>query len=456
MGWMDRFLKRAKTKGLLHAFTADDVEIPEGSDPIENIESLMKKSLKAAVIGTSNRYTSYVSQVKEAYKKYNAKSDYGNNVIRECTAGRVAAIMGEGVNIKANQPKVEQFLTAWAKEAGLIEGMRLTNGVIGSELTGYALFILKKDDDNKRMVVERVPYKPGLIVVKDPNGDPDNPTITLKYYDKNNKLVTYTPPGDDFVYIQTGGDDTAANPTTKLGIILTEAENYDRANKDLRINNFHFARTTPVFETQSAQETDQQVEALAQSEWEIGDGYVGTAKLAYVSPTTGAYENLKGEMECVIKVISGVTGVPLHWLGHADLLSNRSTAETLYEALKYATAKERTAWNDGLYRLFKKVLELSIDNRYIDLDFSDGFSVNLPLLDFTALDTRVRALSLAYHDMVISTGDYQNAIPGINPAETNKELESGHKYDPKLYMNTITPAQTGKVGGASENNNSSQ
>jgi hypothetical protein len=59
-------------------------------------------------------------------------------------------------------------------------------------------------------------------------------------------------------------------------------------------------------------------------------------KLSLLVPEVGAMENLKSEMLINAKAISAVTGIPIHWLGHVDAMSNRSTADSLYETINNA------------------------------------------------------------------------------------------------------------------------
>jgi len=156
--------------------------------------------------------------------------------------------------------------------------------------------------------------------------------------------------------------------------------------------------------------------------WQIGEAFVGTAKFGYAAPGTGAHENLESELAATIKTISSVTGIPVHWLGFVDLMSNRSTAETLYELIKNATILERQVWETSIYFLILKAQELFIDGGGEKLALNTDFEVRLPLIDFNEFLNRVKGLSLAFADSVISQDDYMHMLPGIDPLKTKRAI----------------------------------
>jgi len=235
----------------------------------------------------------------------------------------------------------------------------------------------------------------------------------------------------NFIYVRTGGDDTnSQGPVTKTGVVLTDIENYDRAIKDMRRNNHIFARVTPTFKTKDNKETISLMKSLADIKWTIGKAFIGSAIFGYESPETSAYENLTAELVATIKTISSVTGVPVHWLGYVDLMSNRATAQTLYELIKNATVIERVLWQQALYDMIAKGQELYIDAGGEGLSKLDhDFEVRLPLIDFSEFLERVKALNLAYGDEAISVDDYRNMLPGIDPLKTRRAIEKAKEED---------------------------
>jgi len=404
--------------------------VPEGGKENIIIESLLTANrLGISIPGTTNAYQNYGAQVSETYRKYNGQADFGNQQTRVVIDLRTAFIAGEGVSISTENEQtadwIEQFL-----ERNYFNGNKFINAVKGSEMTGQSLLLIKPQlwkDESVYIKISRLPYvisKEYRPVYLDDTIRDEVVAIQIK---KEGNWVTSG--FSDFVYIRTGGDDTNSyDAVTKVGVVLTDIENYDRAIKDMRRNNHIFARITPTWETETEAEAKTIRDQVNQQKWKIGDAFMGAAKFKYETPGSGAHENLAAELVATIKNISSITGIPVHWLGYVDLMSNRSTAETLYEAIKNATINERSEWQTGMYNLILKAQEMYIDSGGTDLPKLDyDFIVKLPLISFSDFFDRIKAYSQAFADRAISIDDYRNAIPGINPMKTKKAVELEEK-----------------------------
>lgn len=401
------------------------IQASEGSKQKLDIESLMLASgVNTSVPGITNSYTDYKLQTVAIYSKYNAGEDYGNQLVRTVVDFRTAFIGGEGISVSCKNDDVSDWIDDFLTRNKL-NGSTLINLIKGGEMLGQSLAILDYNKDTNEIEVYRKPY------------DKDKP-YRPKYDPKTNKLLdiqvkkenSLDPEGwkslglEHFVYIRPGGDDRLNNkPTTKTGIILTDIDNYDRCLKDIRRNNHIFARITPVFEVTNENEANALKKNLAAIKWKIGTAFIGKAKFKYETPPSGAHTNLTAELVSAVKTISAATGVPVHWLGFVELMSNRSTADSLYEMIKNSTLNERLIWEEALYDIILKAQELYINNGGKDITLEKDFEVKLPLLDFALFFDKVKALSMAYTDEAISIDDYRNQIPGINPLKTAKAIE---------------------------------
>jgi hypothetical protein len=393
----------------------------EGVGDSVTIESLFTATrINTSIPGTTNSFTTYDTQVRETYKKYNGRADFGNQQTRAIIDLRTAFIAGEGISISAEND-------ATAKWVDDFFGERFLNAVKGSEMAGQSLMVLSpKVDDNDDVYVKvtRIPYmleRPFRATYVDPFIKDELEGIEIKEKGLWKKATI-----NNFIYIRTGGDDAdTRGPTTRVGILLTDIENYDRALRDMRRNNHVLARITPVFETKTEGEAKSIRAKINEQRWRIGQAFMGTAKFSYVTPEGGAHENLQTEMVSTIKNISSVSGVPVHWLGYTDLMSNRSTAENLYEMIKHATLSERVAWERAAYETIVKAQEIYIDSGGTELPALDNtFQVKLPLIDFSKFKERVEALSKAFTDDAISMADYRNMLPGIDPLKTQRAVEA--------------------------------
>ncbi len=402
----------------------------EGSSREIMIESMLTgRLLTTSIPGTINAYTTYDSQVAETYNKYNSFASFGSQQTRAVVDLRTAFIAGEGISISCEDDSTASWIEDFISKNRL-NGNHFINAVKGSEMAGQSLLLLRPSpwvDGSLYVKVSRVPYTitaPYKPVYKDPLLREEVEDILVR---RDGQWVSFG--FSNFIYVRTGGDDTNnGGPVTRIGVVLTDVENYDRAIKDMRRNNHIFARITPVFETANAEDTKALRAELNQMKWVIGKAFIGSAKFSYATPGQGAHENLAAELASTIKTVSSVTGIPVHWLGWVDLMSNRSTAETLYEFIKNATIDERIEWQNAIHNLILKAQELYINAGGTELPgLNPDYQVSLPLIDFGNFMERVRGLNLAYADQAISIDDYRNMIPGIDPLKTKRAIEQEQK-----------------------------
>jgi len=426
LGETQQYFNRKKKVRSGKVIRTISIQATEGERSQVIIESMMTAlRLGTSIPGTINAYNTYESQVGETYRKYNSFASFGCQQTRAVVDLRVAFICGEGISVSVKDENTSKWIESFL-EKNKLDGTNFINAIKGSEMAGQSLFILKPafwQGDELYIKSLRIPYRitmPYRAVYSDPLAKDEVISIMIK---RDGMWVDmgYV----NFIYIRTGGDDAnSEGPVTKVGVILTDLENYDRAIKDMRRNNHIFARITPNFQTKNTSETGSTVKWLTEHKWKIGEAVVGSAEFEYKTPKGGAHENLQSELTATIKTISGVTGIPVHWLGYVDLMSNRSTAESLYELIKNKTIIERSEWEAALRTLIIKAQELYIDNGGRELRKLDrDFQVRLPLIDFGDFLDRVRAWSIAYSDEAISIDDYRNNMPGIDPTKTEKAVE---------------------------------
>ena len=396
------------------------------ADPVV-LESLITATrFNTSIPGTSNAYKLYENQTREIYKKYNGWADFGVAQVRAAIDIRTAFISGEGVSVSAENDATAKWIDDFLIKNNL-RGERFTNAIKGTEMSGQTIIMMRPAewfDGSLYVRTTRVPYsleRPYRATFKDPFIKEELEAIEFKVEGLWQKGSL-----GKFVYVRTGGDDfDTRGPTTKVGVVLTDCENYDRALKDMRRNNHILARITPHFKTTSSNESKSLRAKLNEMRWRIGQAFIGTADFKYVTPGQGAHENLETEMVSTIKTISSVTGIPVHWLGYVDLMSNRATADNLYEMVKHATISERVAWERAMFELIIKAQEVYINSGGTELPALDRkIQVTLPLIDFSQFKERVEALSLAYRDEAISMADYRGALPGIDPLVTERAVKA--------------------------------
>jgi len=414
----------------------------EGGKDSVDIESLLLASrVTSSIEGVSNKFDSYSSQVLETYKKYNGCGTWGNVQTRALVDFRVAFIAGEGISVSAKNEVTAKWIEDFIND-NFLNGSLFINCVKATEMAGQSIYNLKANKEDEKDT------DPKIIVYLDPYRKDHEYTPKYKLFGARSSIEFTVLEGvekksksiKDAVPVVTGGDDILSQgPTTRIGVALNDIENYDRAVKDIRRLNHYLARITPTFKTKDTKETRALTNWLGEMRWKIGQAFIGTAEFEYVTPSTGAHDNLKTELTTTVKNISAITGIPIHWLGHVDLMSNRSTAESLYETVKHATLIERVIHQEAIYNLILKAQEMYIDSggdkqfNLVDKDFE----VKLPLIDYSNFLERVRALSLAFSDNVISMFDYQSQLPGIDPMKSTEQIEEDKKKEIDLIVGGI-------------------
>lgn len=423
-----------------------------GKTKMEIDSLLFGRSIDVSIPGVYNGYTTYDEQVEGMYEKYNGFADFGNQQTRALVDIRSAFIGGDGISVSCEDETTSKWIEDFL-ERNKLQGSNFVNAIKASETTGFTLLVMEikqNEDEENEVVVKRFKYdikRPIEPVYADKNFNEDIVQIRIK--EGTNWIpLNYA----DYIYVRTGGDDSNHyNPTTKIGVVLTDIDNYDRALKDIRRNNYIFARVTPVFEVNSESEAKNLKTWLQAIRWKVGTAFIGKAKFHYESPGTAAYENLISEMTATLKSISATTGVPVHWMGHVDLMSNRSTADSMYETIKNATVSERLIWEEALYDLIVKAQEMYIDAGGA-LKLNKDFQVRIPLISYEGFKDKVSALSQAFADSAISMEDYRNELPGIDPLKTKKAVEAEQKeQEEQLIKNGVPSIPENNTEGDSEN-----
>lgn len=390
-------------------------------------------------IGCGNSYSSYSSQVSATFRKYSGKDTLGNWQTRALVDTRTAFISGEGLSIHAKDNSLSKWIEKFLIDNRL-KGSRFFDFVKAGEMLGNGLFVLTADTTKEQIRIKRIPaaveggkqysYTPDDL--SDPAG-----SATIKIDDKKftDKYVKY-------VKLAGAPCDYSETPT-KIGLCLNLVDNYDRGMNAMRGNNHLFGRITPHFECED-DNTVAKINSLVNAgQWKIGTALATRAKLKMVVPEIGAMDNIKAELTTLVKGVSSVTGIPVHWLGHVDMMSNRSTSDSLMETVNNATVNERAVWAESFYDIIVMAQELAINKGFKDAPktVNYDFEVKIPLIPFTRMLDYMKTLSLAFSDGAISLSDYQNMLPGVDPYRVRQNLKAEAKAKAKAMETLINKSE---------------
>jgi len=148
---------------------------------------------------------------------------------------------------------------------------------------------------------------------------------------------------------------------------------------------------------------------------------VTDAEVSMLGAPMGGVDSLYKEIETNTKIISGLTGVPAHFLGFPDLLSNRSTSDNLFEALTVSVAKERKVWIGFYQELFQAAMRLH------NKSFSGALRPELVTAKIAEADkARLEMLATVwlplYQGGALSLRSLLERVPGIDPTAEEKAI----------------------------------
>ena len=402
-----------------------------------NVRRLALDIVSETESGEINEYKDYEKQVEATRSKYDNVVDLGSSMVRSVVDLRTAFISGEEIAVSSDNVAFVDWAEDFLKKNKFQSDIFIP-AVKSAEITGHMLLVLdladekdlRKDSDDVMVKIKKIQY------TKDIKYKPIYSGIFNEDFEhvaaKGKESLEYKElPYKYFVYIRTGGNDLpTSDPVSRVGNVLQYIDNYDRCLHDIRLINHITARITPVFNTTDAQYGAKLKQELIDEGWKIGDAVIGDVKFTYESSDTGPLDSLTNELVALIKSITSVTGIPVHWLGYTEILSNRSTAETLYDLIKNATINDRSKWQDALYDLILQAQKVYIEaggNKITEID--KNFKVTVPLIDFASFLERVEALVMAYTNYGISLQTLRANLPGVDPTKEKRFVDDEIKDD---------------------------
>ncbi len=395
---------------------------------------------------TGNPYPSYVQQVEELNKKFKGIADWGNQITQTITNVRSATVIGDGIVVsdsdadeeisvqqKQNQqdqqgsgpkkmPKASkelEFIRQFIEDNNL-DDETTQQWVIEAFLEGKALITLhsvplepheKRPGQNSKILATFLPWTTSRYEVET---DPNNYSIvTGAHYFVNGKKVPLA--ADKFVYRKFTGRINEVNTAAPLlGPILKQIEDLDKAQWDWRKINMLFAAPTPYFKCETADEVDKLTTALHKINWKIGKLLITNAEFSMVGINDQGITSLSKEIDYLIKLISATSGIPAHFLGSPDLMSNRSTADSLIELLLSTTSKEHLMWIGLFGELFRKAIILANTQWKTAMD-PMKVKTDIPRTASVKLRELVTVWLALYKAQAISLSTFLQRVPNVDP-----------------------------------------
>ncbi|NCC60040.1 MAG: hypothetical protein EOM12_03690 [Verrucomicrobiae bacterium] len=374
-----------------------------------------------------NPYTNYKEAIAETAKKYEGTAQWGVQQVRNIIDVRSAFIIGQGFKLiesgapqGAKKSREMEFVEEFVKHNDLDEETPQELAKEG-EIEGRCLVNLFPNKDGKNIDFRFIPYSVyGYEVHTDPKDYED--FLSVSYQDLNTKAGVTLKKGD-FVYRRFAGRLSKVNEIMpKVAMVLRHCEALDKALWDWRTINNIFAAPTPYFKCENATDVDPLLKKLKELNWKIGKVFAGVADFQMVGMNGAGLDSLYKEIECLAKIISGATGVPVHFLGFSDLMSNRSTSTDLFEFINASVNRERKTWEGFYQELFDAAILKH--NSLMKTTLKTGV-IKAEVLTLT--EAQLRLLSEIWLPLytagVIDLDYFLGKIPDIDPAKVKESQD---------------------------------
>lgn len=334
---------------------------------LQNALSILVSNNETQKTFVGNSYQDYKSAITELCKKYEGTADWGVLQVGNIIDIRSAFIIGQGIKAipkdsKNKESRELEFIQKFIEHNDLDEELP-QDLAKEAELEGRVLVKLIPNQDKKQIDVRFISYNTNGYTVKTAAGDYKK-YESVTYKDSETKQDV-TLKAEEFVYKKFSGRISKVNDVMpKVAKVLTQCENLDKALYDWRRIDGLFSTPTPVIEcddSQVAKDLNSEINAPNKPiNWKIGKLLIlAKAKFVLVGADVAGATALEKEIIALAKVISGATGVPVHFLGYPELMSNRAVSTDLFEFINASTNKERSIWTGFYEELFYKALMMA-------------------------------------------------------------------------------------------------
>ena len=398
---------------------------------------LTAKGVESSNTYKGNEYGSYKEAVAEIGAKYFGTAKWGvwaGNIIDV----RSAFIIGRGLRIvntgDSKGPEMD-----WANEFMDYNRFEISLPIIfanEAEIEGKFLSKLFIDEEDKEYARNDYKIKARYMSWRDyaytvvANAKDYLRYEKIKYQeDTIDKFI----PEAEFVYRKFGGRVSDPNSATpKLWRSLTQIDDISKAYRDWRKINSLFASPTPTFTFAEAKDAETFSKQIIN--WKIGKRVAIKGDFKYVVPDISFSSNLKEEILMKLKSLSGNTGVPVHFIGLPDLMSNRATAENLMELIWASTRNEREIWESAYTEIVRKAMLMRNLKRKSNILDPRKVKVEIPEISSSDWEQLEKVYMPLFKFGAISLHLLLSKIPNINIEEEEKRQKQNQvEQDEKDY-----------------------
>lgn len=411
-----------------------------------------------------NRWVTYESAVVELTRKYLAFAQYGVGSAHAVISFMAAEIAGNGAILSSENPETKKFLecyTRWNKldstgffntaRIGVIEGKVLREPQLKTDAN-------EKEYDGK--IVKTRTHR--WTSTRYEPVQEDDEVVQVKLGEKK------TLNKGEFVFIQIDGFlDDPINTRSPASKCIQNMEAIDHIASDLRLYNKKFPAATPIFEMEDIESAKwlhsklfRRVgsDALGNErfvrEWELGDSIIlPNGKATLLEPAGNNVRSLVEELMVEFRIVSGVMGMPVIYLGPVDLPSNRATAQEAPEMLNAATITPREAYENGILEEVRIAARLLSEATLRNIP-TDDITVKVPFVNMSWMELLAQFYSALGLADVISLETIREMIPTVDAKKEKARIAQQKQEALKNTMNSMRQNQNTNPDGSQQQDSS--
>lgn len=397
---------------------------------LDDIAQYYPRSLKSAT------YVTHQTQVAGVRLKYQGKASHGNMMLQRLINLRVAFSIPNRLFLiknpymegsKAQIKRIKAYLNAFLEFNNLSSSLP-KELARESELQGQVAVRLVWDDNTKLPILRYYPWEKTDYTVKAVNEYDVNSPLKMMYKVDGQAIEL---DDNEFEFIAFNDELGIYEGYPTCGPILKTIENLDKDLQDWRKLNHLFAHPTPHFHCETKEEA-LAINALIKSVgWKVGTALATNSDFSLKGVTGQEGNILMLSIQTNVKVISAHTGVGPHFLGFANIMSGRSTAESIGEPTEVSLFAEITGWKKFYINLFNKVIRMRNKKLQQQLQENLIHPKLIPLTDRQWKHIK-EILMPAAEKGLVSREFFLNAIPDIDVDTEKEKIIEEEKTMPKI------------------------
>lgn len=447
------FKNEARVQTMKYKVASQKGRVTRLNNEVQKLQHLVRESFKLeeeTISYKGNEYTTYGQAVVAIAEKYNGTAKWGVLQTGNIIDLRAAFILNEGIKIvkKENNADVElewanKFLEYNDLDKEVAQEFAKEAEIEGKIALKLAIEKIKVKDekgnekDDFQISARYVSWSDKEYVIK------TDPQDYLKYiamtWQPKDKDKPETLKAQEFVYKKFGGRINKPNEAApKIMKCLTQIDNLDKALRDWREIDRIFSAPILGVRCVDKEAVKLTKEALKDKNWKLKKIFVSSAELYYAQFDIKGVESLEKEIMTNTKLVSGTTGVPVHFLGFTDILKQVATAKNLMELMIAATNKERLTWIGAYEELIGKAMIMY--NAKVNAQMSEGrqldpdkIGIEIPIITKDHWEHLEKVYLAAAIAGKISDEAFQEQIPGFDmEAERKRREENDAKANDEI------------------------